>query len=77
MHNTGHVTLERTPEGARVAVVGYGAPCPAMCATLQGWVAETTELAGGQEVDAREVECRQRGDASCVYQVHWSPADRG
>lgn len=72
MHNTGAVSVEETADGlVRIALTGFGAPSPALCAVFAGWLEGKVEVAGGQG-RAVEERCRLRGDAACVYTVRWS-----
>ncbi|MEB2343763.1 MAG: hypothetical protein OZ948_03385 [Deltaproteobacteria bacterium] len=71
MHDTGdfRVTLE---EGeARVDVVGYGYPCPEMCAMIGPYVEELFGAAGVKNVRAQKRACGLDGAAACSYRIVW------
>jgi hypothetical protein len=71
-HDTGSMEARIDGAGrARMELVDYGFPHPEMCRVLLGWYEELFRIKGATEVRLTEVQCRNRGAPSCVWQGTW------
>jgi hypothetical protein len=71
-HNTGTLTMDVPAAGhVRFQLAGFGLPSLAQCVCIWGWLEGVVELAGARCEIGDEL-CRVRGDAVCVYGVHWT-----
>ena len=72
-HTSGRWEAKRVGDrGARASLHDLGVVDEAMCATLKGWILGLLQLAGIKRAHVEHVECRARGDATCVYEVGWT-----
>jgi hypothetical protein len=47
------------------------------CCTLTGWAREVTYASGGVRTTVKHVECRAKGGARCIWDIHWSGITAG
>ncbi len=64
------------PGSARARLSGIDGGGPLLCSLLQGFSARGVELAGGRNVADEHTSCIYRGDAECLFHVHWDPMKR-
>jgi hypothetical protein len=73
MHDSGTLKLELLGPGkARVSVHGYEIPSRDLCGTVQGYVAQTFELAGQRAVRVRKLCCCVDGAPTCAWDVSYA-----
>lgn len=71
-HDTGSLSVSiQGPGRARMELSDYGLPSKEMCSVLKGVHEQMIVMAGAQEVSSKEINCRNRGDQSCVWEVRW------
>jgi len=71
-HDTGSFSVTiQGPGRARVDLSDYGLPSKEMCSLLKGFHEQMLVMAGAQEVSSKEVNCRNRGDRTCAWEIRW------
>ena len=77
-HDSGRLTVAFTGPGmARLTITGYGLPSSEMCRLLLGWYGELVRITGAHDVEIAEMQCRNRNDPACVWEVKWKPEEPG
>ena len=72
-HTSGRWEAKRLGDrGARASLHDLGVVDEAMCATLKGWILGLLQLAGIKRATVEHVDCRARGDQTCVFLVGWT-----
>ena len=71
-HDTGSFSVSFPGPGmARAELSDYGLPSKEMCSLLKGFHEQMLVMAGAREVSSKEVDCRNRGDRICVWEMRW------
>lgn len=71
-HDSGSFSVSiQGPGRARAELSDYGMSSKEMCSLLKGFHERMLIMAGAQEVSSKEVNCRNRGDRTCVWEMRW------
>ena len=54
----------------------FADPRRSVCQTVRGWMERSIELAGGVDVQVKELACAARSDEACVFEGSWALEDR-
>jgi hypothetical protein len=70
--DTGTWEMKRLDHGALATLHQIGIVEPAICANTRGWIIGLLKMSGCKQVSVVEKECRARGGAADVFEIHWT-----
>ncbi len=70
-YDSGRLEVDVEEGGALLTIADFAEPHRAHCLSVLGWAEAAGELSGVRAVEARELSCRTRGDATCQLSIRW------